>query len=148
MDFSPTDPKIRLQSPEFGVQSPLHPSQHPNARAASFSLEAAAELRSLFLLGGTIKQLNEGEKNSIKATRPPWKTGSLSLHVVVTSLLPRPQAQKPQFLLPKHLEQPGCEPPRARCSPQTSQSRLQGSPCSSSLPVLPQSPVAGVLRPG
>lgn len=86
------------------MQSPLHPSLHLNARAALFSLRAAAELRSLFLLGGTIKQLNEGEKNSIKATCPPWKKGSHGLHGVVTSLLPRPQAQQPHLLVPKHLD--------------------------------------------
>lgn len=71
MVFSPTDLKIRPQSPglgcrdqERGAESQVwgaepSPSIHPNTpapRAAPFPSGAAAELRSLFLLGGTIKQ--------------------------------------------------------------------------------------------
>lgn len=122
MYFSPTDLKIRLQSPGLGCRAPergtesqllgAEPSPSiptPQCQGSFIFLGSCCRAQVPFPSWRDNKTAQQGTE-TIKATHPPWKRGSPSIHRVVTSLLPRPQAQKSQLPFPKHLDQPGIPP--------------------------------------
>lgn len=152
MDFSPTDLKIRPQSPGLGCRD-----QERGAESQVWGAEPSPSIPppqgSPISLGSCCRAQVPfpAWRDNQTASKPPVpsrKRGSPSLQ----GGFPLSAAKAPGTATPAAGPRaPGptwLRPPRARCSPQTSQSRFQRSPCSSSLPVLPQTPVPGVLSPG
>lgn len=91
------------QSPRFGVQSPLHPPQH---RQGSFIfLGSCCRAQVPFPAWRDNKTAQRGRDKQHQSHLSPLEKvpPPPNLQGVVTSLLPRPQAQQPKFLVPNHL---------------------------------------------